>query len=99
MPKNKQINTDDQQTFIEKCYKDRDGKVAIMQFPNMPIILWAVFRLLSKIIENDRFSNGFSFIANSMLFVWAYLELFSGDSYFRRLLGLIIIIASISANF
>ncbi|MBP6961914.1 hypothetical protein KBB49_00040 [Candidatus Saccharibacteria bacterium] len=61
--------------------------------------MWAFFRILDIIVKNEELSGGFSFVATSMLFVWAYLEIIAGDNYFRRILGLIVMIAIVTTNF
>ncbi len=79
--------------FIEKCVCDDKGKIAIAQFPNLPIIFALVFSLLSFLPNlNNGLENMFSFLASGFLFVWAYLEIFQGVNYFRRLLGIVVLI-------
>ena len=79
--------------FIKKCVCDDNGKIAIAQFPNLPIIFALVFTLLSFLQNlNNSLENLFSFLASGFIFVWAYLELFQGVNYFRRLLGLVVLI-------
>jgi len=42
---------------------------------------------------------GFGFLASSFLFMWAYLELTQGASYFRRFLGLIVLLGIVCIGF
>ena len=88
-----------ERTFVDKCIKDKNGKVALGQFPNLPLILWAIFRLVYRAYPDKTFSGGCSFLADCFLFLWAYLELTSGVNYFRRVLGLIVMIMIVTAKF
>jgi hypothetical protein len=61
--------------------------VVIAQRPNLPIIVWVVFGLVSKIVPTGWPKTSTSFISTAALIVWASLELGWGESYFRRTLG------------
>lgn len=80
------------QTFTEKCYKDSSGNVVLAQRPNTPIIVWAIATLFSKIIPEGNALVLLQLIAFGSIFTWAWMELFSGDTYIRRLLGLGILV-------
>ncbi len=82
-----------QQTFLEKCYKGKHGKVAIAQFPNLPIVVWLVSLLFTHVFANGTLHNLFEIISFGTLFTWAWMELFSGANYIRRSLGLIVLVA------
>lgn len=83
------------QTFLEKCYKDKEGRVVLYQTPNAPLVLWVVSTIFSHLITNGVFHQIFSLIAFGAIFTWSWLELFQGSSYFRRLLGAIVLVGSI----
>lgn len=68
---------------------DKKGKVAIAQWPNLPLALWAVFNVIAY-FSDDNIKNGFSFLAKIFLLAWAYFELTKGSSPFRRVFGLIV---------
>ena len=82
------------QTFIDKCFKDKNGHWAIVSKPNLPLAVWFVAMLASKLF-NGLPGQLASTIAFGALFTWAWLELFSGVNYFRRALGLVILVAVI----
>ncbi len=79
------------QSFIEKCYKDSDGKVVVAQFPNLPLFVWVIATLLVKVVPEGPFTQLLELVAFGAIFTWAWLELFSGSTYIRRLLGLVIL--------
>ncbi len=75
--------------------KDKSGKVVLWQAPNRALLGWAAFALLSYLTH----SQLLGLIGTTFLLAWAFLELFQGVNYFRRLLGLIILIFIIRSLF
>ncbi len=80
------------QSFTEKCYKDKNGKIVLAQSPNIPIIIWIIFSVLSYILPSNDMQALFAELSTLILFVWAYLELFSGVNYFRKALGFVVML-------
>ncbi len=83
------------QSFWERCWKDKQGKQAIIQPANAPLIGWAAFTLLSKVIAGEAVKDIVEFIAFACLLVWASLEVISGASYLRRALGFLVLLLAI----
>jgi hypothetical protein len=81
-----------------RFWRDADGKVVVVQVPNAPLVGWLLFAGLSWIPGTEWWKNGTSYTSSAFLFVWAYLELAHGASYFRRLLGLAVLAALIEAH-
>lgn len=67
-------------------FRDKNGKVAILQPLNLPILGWLITMILSMLIH-EKFGAFFETVSFAFLFLWAYLEITSGDSMFRRTLG------------
>ncbi len=82
------------QTLLDKCLKDKHGKIVIWQFPNIPLLGWMGFKLIRYLPMTIPLKNGCIFISTAFLFTWAYLEITSGVNYLRRTIG-IIVMASI----
>lgn len=82
------------QSFIDKFYKDKDGKVVIAQKPNLPILVWVASIIITR-LSSGEIQSIFSLIGFGALFTWAWLEIFQGDSYFRRALGLVVLVFTI----
>jgi len=78
--------------ILDKLFRDKNGKIVIGQLPNIPIIGWFVFYILSILEFLKEYSQLSSSISTAFLFTWAYLELTQGVNYFRRILGAIAII-------
>jgi len=80
------------QSFLDRIYKDKEDKVVIIQFPNLPLITWLITTVAGKFIHNVGISDFLSVVAFGALFTWAWLELFQGVTYARRILGLVVFI-------
>jgi len=80
---------------ISNFFKNANGKTVIAQRPNAPLYIWFAGMIIAKITSDSnlqQIAGGISFVA---LMIWALLEIFLGVNYFRRILGLIILILSI----
>jgi len=78
--------------IFSKFFRDKEGNIIIGQLPNIPIIGWFLFYILSILDFLNDYSQLFSSISTAFLFTWAYLEFTQGVNYFRRILGAIVII-------
>ena len=75
-------------------FKDKNGKIAVAQLPNPPLIAFLVFRFL-QMVASGTLQQMASVVAFGGLFTWARLELFQGANYFRRLLGIVVLVGII----
>lgn len=86
-------------TIFDKLFRDANGKVVIWQNPNIPLLGWIVFTALGLIIKHGAAHTGFHRLAEASLFTWAYLEIRSGKSLFRRILGCIVLVSTLYGFF
>jgi hypothetical protein len=77
--------------LIDRIFKDKDGKWAIWQTPNLAVILWLVFRVIGGLVDQETIRQFSDVAAFGFSFAWAWNEIISGSSYFRRALGLVIL--------
>lgn len=84
--------------MLDKIFRDRDGKVVLAQMPNLPLIVWIVASLLRLIFTTGKVNIGLEAIAFGSLFTWAWEELFQGVNYFRRALGLLVLVGLIASK-
>lgn len=82
-------------TSFDQVFRDREGKIVLAQMPNLPFIVWIGATVLKLIFTTGKISIGLEVIAFGALFTWAWEELFQGINYFRRALGLIVLIGLI----
>jgi hypothetical protein len=85
-------------TFFDNFFRDSNGEIVIGQLPNLPLIIWVAASLLKLIYKTGQINFGLDILAAGSLFVWAMLELFQGVNYFRRTLGLIVLIALLASK-
>ncbi|AVH69130.1 hypothetical protein [Nostoc sp. 'Lobaria pulmonaria (5183) cyanobiont'] len=83
-------------TLIDKTFRDSNGKIVLGEIPNPPLILWIVASLLTLVFTTGKINTLLDILANGALFTWAWLELFQGVNYFRRALGLGVLIGLIA---
>lgn len=84
----KKLNT---KTIVDKCIKDKNGKVVLGQSPNVPIAGWFLFFVAAYIVPAGVIQSGLSSVSTALLIVWAYLEIAQGVNYFRRALGITVL--------
>jgi hypothetical protein len=84
--------------FLDNFFRDKDGQIVIGQLPNLPLIIWLVASLLQSVFKAGQVNSGLDILATGSLFVWAILELFQGVNYFRRTLGLIVLVSLVASK-
>jgi hypothetical protein len=85
-------------TLLDRIFRDSEGTIVLAQFPNPPLIGWILASLLQLFVTTGRIKLGLDAISFGCLFTWAWEELFQGVNYFRRGLGLIVLVMSIAAK-
>jgi len=81
--------------MLNKIFRDKQGKIVIIQFPNIPLAVWIIGLLLVKVLPSGDFSEFCRHISTLGLVVWGIIEILYGVNYFRRLLGAAIIISTV----
>lgn len=84
-----------QNTLVDKTFRDNEGNIVVAQMPNLPLIVWIVTSLLTLIFPSGKINILLDLVAYGSLFTWAWLELFQGVNYFRRALGLVVLVGLI----
>jgi hypothetical protein len=87
-----------QSNLFNKIFRDSNGEIVLAQTPNLPLIVWIVATLLKLVLTNGKISIGLEALAFGCLFTWAWEELFQGVNYFRRALGLTVLIWAIASK-
>lgn len=86
-------------TFIDKCFKDKDGKVVLGQAPNWPLYGFIISKLIHTLPLSAPYKNGTDFLTSAFLFTWASLELVQGTNYFRRAIGVVALVILVGSYF
>jgi hypothetical protein len=84
--------------FLDNFFRDKNGEIVIGQPPNLPIIIWLAASLSQLVFKTGQVNLGLDILATGSLFVWSILELFQGVNYFRRTLGLIVLISLVASK-
>jgi hypothetical protein len=84
---------------MDNFWKDKNGRIVIIQKPNLLLISWFVSFLITKLPISAPALNLFSAFSFGAIFVWAWLEIFSGVNIFRKLLGLAVMIYMLVGSF
>jgi len=77
-------------SVIRQFFADKHGRIVIFQWPNVPIIIWFLANIAARVTSGTA-SKTARALATASLLVWAVLEVFYGASYFRRVLGLLVL--------
>lgn len=86
-------------TLFDKTFCDDSGNINIIQKPNLPILIWIAATLTKLFLPvTGNIYIGLDALAFGSLFTWAWLELFQGINYFRRSLGLIVLLGAIASR-
>jgi hypothetical protein len=80
--------------LLNKFVRDKKGRVAIWQTPNVPLLGWVVCRL-AAFWADGHLKDTFDYVGTAFLLVWAYLEIIQGVSYFRRAIGLLVFVGTL----
>jgi hypothetical protein len=83
----------------DKLWFDRGGNLVIYQRPNVWIIAWAVLDIVAIFAPSKHTASIAWSIGSAALIIWALLEVFRGVNYFRRALGLIVLLLSVGSIF
>jgi hypothetical protein len=80
----------------DRIWRDRRGDIVIWQLPNIPQIAWVALTL-GSLFTTGTLSNILWYAATAALAVWALLELLRGVNYFRRILGIVVLLLIVAA--
>ncbi|WP_340643584.1 hypothetical protein [Phormidium pseudopriestleyi] len=83
-------------SLFNQTFRDNEGNIVIAQPPNLPMLVGITTTLLTFVVPSGNLHTGLDAIAFGSWFTWAWLEIFDGVNYFRRALGVFVLIAIIA---
>lgn len=86
-------------TLFARTFRDSNGNIVIAQKPNPPLLIWLVATLSKLFFATGSVNTVLDIIAFTSLLVWSLLEIFQGVNYFRKGLGLIVLVVLIAFKF
>ena len=85
-------------TLFDRFFRDDKGNIVIVQPPNLPILICFAATALYLFSTTAVLEHLFGAIAFGTFFTWAWMELFQGVNYFRRMLGLLGLLGAIASQ-
>ena len=85
-------------TLIDKWFKDKNGRLALVAAPNSALIIWGTAAVASHLARHGILHSSLSLIAFIAIIAWSLLEIFQGINYFRRALGSFILALTIYSH-
>ncbi len=85
--------------YLNWSFQGEEGKWVIVQVPNILLILWLVLTLGARLVDGGTLKYGIALFREAVLFAWSYLEVTTGDSKFRKVLGVTVMAAVIVGFF
>ncbi len=80
-------------------FKDKHGNVVLGQMPNVLFWGWLACKILGYVIPNKTVDHWLAVLAVALLASWALLELTSGVNYFRRIVGMVVLLLVVANIF
>lgn len=78
----------------QSFFRDKQGNLTAVQKPNSAIIIFTL-AIIGSLLADRWLQLGLTLIAGVALLVWSGMEVSSGNSGFRRLLGVIGIVLAL----
>lgn len=76
---------------VNLIFKNSSGKIVLIQKPNVSMLVWLLLTVANIFINEPVLR----ILAFGSIVVWSLLEIFQGVNYFRRLLGLVVLLTSL----
>lgn len=86
-------------SFSDKFWHDKNGKFVVWQKPNLFLWIWIVATVMSIIMNTNAVERFMVFIGGIAIIIWSIMEIYSGVNYFRRLLGVCVLMLIIASRF
>jgi hypothetical protein len=83
---------------FDQFFGGDDGRWVIVQWPNLPISVAVVATILKNVVPFGMANYTVALIAFGAFFTWSWLEIFDGNSMFRRVLGLVVMVFLIKSQ-
>jgi hypothetical protein len=91
-----EIVESERNTLFDQFFRDSEGNIVIAQPPNLPLIVGLVATILQTIMPSGTWQTGVGLVAFGVWFTWAWQEIFAGVNYFRRSLGVVVLVSLIA---
>lgn len=79
-------------SFSQKFWEDKNGNFVVWQKPNMYLWIWFVTLFISWFAPYGWLHETIGTISLIALIIWAILEASRGVNYFRRTIGILVLV-------
>jgi hypothetical protein len=79
----------------KRIWQDHDGKVVLWQRPNIWLSLWILAEIAGFIFKQGKAEETIRWTGRGAIIAWALLEISQGVNYFRRGLGMAVLLVTI----
>jgi hypothetical protein len=90
------MNRDTLENIWNDIWRDKEGRVVVWQTPNAWLIGWVVLTMLC-LVTSGKLSDYLGWAGDVSLVAWAALEIAKGVNYFRRALGLLVLVFAVAS--
>ncbi len=95
---NKNVRTPGRSLW-DRIWRDRSGKIVFYQAPSPWLIGWAVLAIVSVLSPSNHVASIFWWLSLGVLTIWSVIEIRGGVNYFRRGLGVFVLLMIIAGVF
>jgi hypothetical protein len=92
---NKEVRGHSSKAVIDSFFKDKRGNWAVVQFPNVLLSVWILLVIVTFFVSDKHIRV----LQSTVLFAWAYIEVMQGSSYFRKMLGAVVLVGVVLGIF
>lgn len=85
----------DTRNLDDKFWYDKNGKFVVWQTPNWALIGWFIATVLHTLLPDSTIELWIGHLGRIFLIIWAVMEITRGVNYFRRLLGVAVLLFSL----
>jgi hypothetical protein len=86
------------QQKAKRFISDSDGHIVLWQSPNLLLSVWIVLRIVTLLLKGSHLKSGLEQLSTAILFAWACFEMTTGVNYFRKTIGILVMVV-ITAGF
>lgn len=85
-------------SLFDTVFRDEQGEIVIAQPPNLSLSIWIGASLLELAVSEGPIHETLEIVALAAIIVWSLQELLDGVNYFRRGLGLLVLVSVLTSK-
>lgn len=85
-------------SLFDTVFRNESGEIVIAQPPNISLSIWIGSSLLELVFAEGPIHEVLEIVAFTAIVVWSLQELLDGVNYFRRGLGLLVLVSVLTSK-